>query len=136
MKAFDIELAEDKLVFSNFAVFGFESICVKGSTITDTKTTARVVKQEPISVSITSNLLKEPLCICDTEPQSLLSSFVTSLKNFAEKIKLELGLKFLKIGTTIQEKLERVTLTLNKRKPTISPTSENDQDSAVHTEDE
>ena len=66
-------------------MFNFESICVKSSTIADTETTTWVDKQEPISGFITSNVLKEPIFICDTEPQSLVSSFVTSLETFAEK---------------------------------------------------
>ena len=81
-------------------------------------------------------MLEEPIFICDTEPQSLVSSFVPSLENLAEKSKLEMGLKFLNIGTAIKEKLGRVTSTLNKRRRTFLPTFDNDQDSAVDLEDE
>ena len=65
-----------------------------------------------------------------------MSRFVTSLENLTEKGKLDVGLKFLIIDTTIMEKLERVTSTLNKGKWTFSLTFDNDQDSAVDTEDE
>ena len=65
-----------------------------------------------------------------------MSVFVYSLENFVEKNKLEIGLKFLIIGTTIREKLEHVTLTLNKKRRTFSPTFDKDQDPAVDTEDE
>ena len=136
LKAFDIEVTEDKLHITNVAVFDFESICVKNSTIADTETTTWDDKHEPISVSVTSTLLEQPIFICDTEPQSLVFSFVISLKNLARKTTLEMGLKFTNIGTTIKEKLERITSTLNKRRRTFSPTFHIDRDSAFDNEDE
>ena len=48
LKAFDIEVTEEKLLFNNFAVFDFESICVKSSTIADKETTTWVGENEPI----------------------------------------------------------------------------------------
>ena len=78
MKAFDFEVTEDKLLFTNFAVFDFETTCLTSTTIADTETTTWVAIHEPISVSIESNLLEEPILISDTEPQSLVSSFVFS----------------------------------------------------------
>ena len=45
-------------------------------------------------------------------------------------------LEVLDIGTTIKEKVEHVTSTLNKRRRTSSSTVDNVQDSAVDTEDE
>ena len=115
LKAFDMELTKDKLLFNNFAVFDFESICLKSSTTAATKTITWVGKHEPISVYMTSNLLEEPSFICDTETRSLVSSFVTSLENLAEEINLETGLMFLNIGTTNKEKFEPVTSTSNKK---------------------
>ena len=58
LRAFDIEVADGDTLFNNFAIFHFESICVKNSKLVDTETTTWVGKHEPISVSITSNLLK------------------------------------------------------------------------------
>ena len=66
-------------------------------------------------------MLDEPLFICNTELQSLVSTFVTSLGNLAQESKLELGLKLIKTGTTIKEQLERVPSTLNKRRQSFSP---------------
>ena len=54
LRAFDIEVADGYMFFNKFAVFDFESICVKNSKLVDTKTTTWVGKHEPISVSITS----------------------------------------------------------------------------------
>ena len=75
LRAFDIEVAEGDTLLNNFAVFEFESICVKNSKLVDTETTTWVGKHEPISVPITSHLLEEPLFICDTERHSLVSTF-------------------------------------------------------------
>ena len=61
LRAFDIKFAADQSLFNNFAVFDFESICVKNSSLIDTETTTWVGKHEPISVSKTSNLLQEPI---------------------------------------------------------------------------
>ena len=52
LKTFDIEATEDKLFFTNFAVFDFEASCLNSKTVADTETTARVGKHEPILVSI------------------------------------------------------------------------------------
>ena len=78
LRAIVIEVPEGDTLFNNFAVFDFESICVRNSELVDTETTNWVGKQEPILLCITSNLLEEPTFICDTEPYSLISAFVNS----------------------------------------------------------
>ena len=109
LKAFDIEVEERDTLFNNFAVFDFDSICVNNSKLVDTKTKTWVGKHEPISVPITSNLLEEPVFICDTEPNSPLLAFVNSLeRTWQRKNKLEMKLKFHDIATRIKGKLERV----------------------------
>ena len=135
LKACGIEVTEDKLLVTNFAVFDFESISVRSSTVVVAETTTWVCTHQPISVSITSGLLEAPNLNCDTKLQSLFSTFLTSLENLAEKRKLEIGLKLLNNGTTIREKLERVTSTLDQKRQTFSLTSDSDQDSAFDTED-
>ena len=124
LRAFDIEVADGDTLFNNFAVFDFESICVKNSKLVDTKTTTWVGKHEPFSVSITSNLLKEPIFICNTEPQSLVSAFINSVESLAEKNKLEMNLKFHDIATRIKEKLERVLSAMNTRRRQLSSGNE------------
>ena len=88
LRAFDIEVAESDTLFNDFAVFDFESLCVKNSKLVDTKTTTWVGKHEPFSVSMTANVLGQPIFICNTEPQSLVSAIVNSLESLAEKNKL------------------------------------------------
>ena len=120
MRAFDIEVVEGDTLFNNFAVFDFESICVKNSKLVDTETTNWVGKLEPTSVSITTNLLEVPIFIYDTEPHSLVSAFVNSLENLAEKNKLEMKLKVHDIATRIKERLERVLSAINTKRRQLS----------------
>ena len=136
LRAFDIKFAADQSLFNNFAVFDFESICVKNSSLIDTETTTWVGKHEPISVSITSNLLQEPIFICDSDPHSLVSTFVTTLENLAEKSKLEMSLNFHEIGSAIKGKLDRVMSAINKRKRTISSSSKKFGESLCETDNE
>ena len=117
LRAFDIEIAEEKTLFNNFAVFDFESICVKDSSLIDGENITWIGEHEPISVSVTSNLLQEQFFICDNEPHSLVSTFVTTFENL-EKSRLEMSLKLHDIGATIKGKLERVMSAINKRRPT------------------
>ena len=116
LRAFDIKVADGDTFFNIFAVFDFESICVKNSKLVDTETTTSVGKHEPISVSITSNLLKEPIFICNTEPHSLVIAFVNSVESLAEKNKLEKNLKFHDIATRIKDKLKRVLSAINMKR--------------------
>ena len=120
LTAFDIKVADGDTLFNIFAVFDFESICVKNSKLFDTETTTCVGKHEPISVSITSNLLKEPIFICNTEPHSLVSAFVNSVESLADKNKLEMNLIFHDIATRIKKKLERVLSAINTKRRQLS----------------
>ena len=120
LRAFDIEVADGYTLFNNFAVFDFELICVKNSKLVDTETTTWVGKQEPFSVSITSNLPEEPIFICTTEPHSLVSAFVNSVESLAEKNKLEMNLKFHDISTRIKEKLEGLLSAINTKRRQLS----------------
>ena len=77
-----------------------------------------------------SKLLKNPIFVRDTETQSLLSSFVISLENLQRKVNWKWVCNSSILLKKFEEKLERVTSTLRKRKWTFPPTSDNNQDSA------
>ena len=102
LRAFENEGVEGDTLFNSFTIFDFESVCVKICKLIDTETTTWVAKPEPISMSITSNLLDEPIFICNTEPHSLVSAFVNSLESLAEKNKLEMNLNFQDFATRIK----------------------------------
>ena len=72
-------------MFSNVAVFGFESICVPTEKLKATETTTWNGKHVPISVSISSNLQDEPIFLCEKDPELLIIAFVYSLELLAEK---------------------------------------------------
>ena len=52
-------------LFKNLAVFDFESICYKEEMYEETETTKWIGKHVPISVSISSNLIPEPILLCN-----------------------------------------------------------------------
>ena len=79
-----ISYNDDQKMFKNLAIFDFESIFVPSEQLKDTNTTIWMGKQEPISDSISSNLIDESVFLCDTDPK------VTS---FAEALSLHLLLK-------------------------------------------
>ena len=58
------------------AIFDFESICIPSNELKDTNTTTRIGKLEPISVSIFSNLLGEPIFLSEKKPRELIVFFV------------------------------------------------------------
>ena len=72
-------------LFKNVAIFDFESICVPSEELKPTETITWIGKHEPISVSISSNLLDKPIFLCDKDPQSLINDFVANLELLAEK---------------------------------------------------
>ena len=67
LDSFNIPYREDQKLFRNSAVFNFESICVKEETYRETETTKWVGKHVPISVSVSSNLIAEPV-FCNSDP--------------------------------------------------------------------
>ena len=71
----------DQKLFKNLAIFDFESICVPSEQLKDTNTTTWIGKHEPISVSISSNLIDEPFFLCDKDPKAPLYLLLKLLKS-------------------------------------------------------
>ena len=67
------------------------------------------------TVSISSNLLDEPIFLCDKDPQSLIIDFVANLELLAEKNKTEMRSKFLEIENNIKKRLHTIFSILNER---------------------
>ena len=93
LDGFNIPYTEDKKLFSNVAVFDFESICVPTEELKATETTTWIGKHVPISVSISSNLQDAPIFLCEKDPELLIIAFVSSLDFLAEKSKLQMRTK-------------------------------------------
>ena len=115
LDSFGIENTNEQTPFKNSAVFDFESICVPEESFKDTDTTECIEKYIPISVSISSNLAKEPFFLCNSDPHHLVTSFVVALGNSALQSKTILKNLFFDIETTINNKLGSILEKLTQR---------------------
>ena len=68
LDSFGIKYTSEQKLFKNLAIFDFESICVQEETFRDTNRTTWIGKHVPISVSISSNLVEEPVFVCNSDP--------------------------------------------------------------------
>ena len=115
LHSFGIEYNHEQTLFKNLAIFDFESICVQEESFKDTDTTKCIGKHIPISVSISSNLLKEPIFLCNSDPHHLLTSFIGALENLALQSKAIMKNLFFDIKTTINIKLGNILEKLTHR---------------------
>ena len=89
LDSFGIKYTSEQKLFKNLAIFDFESICVQEETFRDTNTTTWIRKHVPISVSISSNRLGEPIFLCNSDLQQLVASFIGFLGKLASQSKSE-----------------------------------------------
>ena len=106
LQGFNVPVSELNRFFNNLAIFDFESICVPTEELKETKTTTWVGKHVPFSVSISSNLIDEPIFLYNKEPQNLIIDFVSILELLAEKIMLEMT-KNQDIEVAINERMKK-----------------------------
>ena len=116
LDSFNIPYREDQILFKNLAIFDFESICVKAETYKETETTKWVGKHIPVSVSISSNLIPDPIFLCNSDPRHLVSSFVSTLEGLATQSKAQMKLRFFEVETAIKIKLSSILQQLNQRR--------------------
>ena len=125
----------NKNFFRNLAIFDFESICVQEDSFNDTKTTTWIGKHIPISVSISSDLLEEPIFICNSDPHYLIASFIGAHENLASQSKAKMEKLFLDIETTMKIKLgsilEKLTQHHKRRESARFDMSQDDSDSEI-----
>ena len=105
LNSFGNEYTTEQALFDNLHIFDFESICVQEESFKDTDTTKWIGKQIPISVSISSILVNEPIFRCYCDPHHLVTSFIGALENLALQIKAIMKNLFPDIETTIEVKL-------------------------------
>ena len=60
-EGFSLPVSEDNKLFNNLAFFNFETICVHTEELGETQTTTWIGKHVPIPVSISTNLIDEPI---------------------------------------------------------------------------
>ena len=129
---FSITYPEDYALFRNFVVFDFEAICVQSVEANNTLTTSWIGTHVPVSVSISSNLLDEPVFLCENDPNRLIISFVAQLETLAAKNKADLRPNFLAAEAEIKTRLNDVSSRLqiiSETQPNIS--SEKDDSNAT-----
>ena len=88
----------------------------KGKSYKQTETTTWIGKHVPISVSISSNLIPEPIFFCNANPHHLISSFITALEELATQSKAQMKLSFIEVETAIKIKLCAILEQLNQRR--------------------
>ena len=116
LDSFGIQYTDDQKLFTNLAVFDFESICIPEEKFKNTETTTWIGKHVPISVSISSNLIAKPIFLCNSNPRDLVESFIDAVEGLATQSKTQMKLKFLEIETAIKSKLTRTLESLNERR--------------------
>ena len=116
LDAFNIPYKNEQKLFKNLVILDFESICVRENSYKQTETTICIVKHVPISVSISSNLIPEPIFLCNANPHHLISSFITALEGLATQSKAQMKLSFLEVETAIKIKLCAIFEQLNQRR--------------------
>ena len=135
LDSFGIKYTSEQKLFKNLAIFDFESICVQEETFRDTNTTTWIGKHVPISVSISSNLVEEPILICNSDPHHLVASFFGVHENLASQSKAKMKNLFPDIETTIKNKLgnilEKLTQRHNRRESARFDRSQDDCDNEI-----
>ena len=115
LDSFGINYTSEQKLFQNLAIFNFESFCVQEETFRDTITTTWIGKHVSISVSISSNLVEEPIFLCNSDPHHLVASFIGALENLALQSKAKMKNLLLEIETTTKNKLGSILEKLTQR---------------------
>ena len=115
LEGFNHPVSEENKLFNNLAFFDFESICFPTEELKKTQTTTWIGKHVPILVSISSNLIDEPIFLNYKDPQNLIIEFVSKLELLAEKSKLEMRTKIQDIEIAVNERMKKIFDQLNER---------------------
>ena len=90
LDSFGIQYTDDQKLFTNLAVFDFESICIPEEKFKNSETTTWIGKHVPISVSISSNLTAKPIFLCNSNPRDLVESFLDAVEGLATQSKAQI----------------------------------------------
>ena len=114
--SFDNHYTDDQRLFTNLAVFDFETICIPEEKIKNTETTNWIGKHIPKSVSISWDLIAKPMFLRNSNPRDLVESFIDAVEGLATQSKAQMKLKFLEIETPIKSNLSWSLESLNERR--------------------
>ena len=115
LESFNIPVSKDNTLVNNLAFFDFGSICIPSDELKATQTTTWIGKHVPISVSISSNLIDEPIFLYNKDPQKLIINIVIKLELLAGKVKLEMRTKFQDAERVVNERMSKTFQELNER---------------------
>ena len=115
LDSFGIKYTSQQKLFKNLTIFDSESICVQEESLKDKKTTTWIGKHVPISVSISSNLVEEPIFLYNSDPHHLVLSFIGNLEGLASQSKAQRKHLLLDIETTIKIELASILEKLTQR---------------------
>ena len=123
--------------FRNLGIFDFESICVRTEELKETQTTTWIGKNVPILVSISSNLIDEPIFLYTKDPQNLIIDFVSKkLELLAEKNELEMRTKLQDIEVAVNERMKKIFDQLNERSKNCSNNKHEYEDECIGDSEE
>ena len=115
MNSFGIKYTSQQNFLKNLAVLGFELIYIQEESLKDTKTTTWIGKHVPISVSIFSNLVEEPISLYKSDLQHLVLTFIGTLEGLAPQSKAQMNFVFPDIKTTLKIELGSILEKLTQR---------------------
>ena len=95
-------------MFENLVVFDFESICVKEETYKEAETTKWIGKHVPISVSVLSNLIPQPIFSSIRILGTLYPLLSVPLKAGQRKANHKRSIRFFEVETAIKIKLSSI----------------------------
>ena len=98
------------------ANFDFESNRVQEDKFRETNNTTWIDKHVPISVSILSNLIVQPIFSCNSNSAALVESFIHALDGLALKSEVQKKVNFLELETTVRNKFNQIFSALNQRR--------------------
>ena len=87
LDSFGIEYTSEQKLFKNLAIFDFESICVQKENFRGTNATTWIGKHFPVSVSFSSDLVEEPIFLCNSDPHHLVASFIRTFESLPSQSK-------------------------------------------------
>ena len=89
-----------------------------------------------MSVSISLNLVAEPIFLCNSDPHYLIASSIGALENLTSQSKAKMKNLFLDIESTMKKKLgsilEKLTQRHNRREGARSDMSQDDSDNEIY----
>ena len=114
LDSFSVPYSDDQKFFRSVATFvDFESIRAQGDKFRDIETKTWISRRVPISVPFSSNLIEQPIFLCNSNPGTLVELLVDALDGLATQSKVQMIIKLLDIETSVKSKLKEFFSALN-----------------------